>query len=343
MRRDNCFDLVRFLAAASVIYFHHSLMFGIEPPKLDKGFGIGSIAVQVFFSVSGFLIAMSFVRSENFLSYMGKRARRIFPAITFCAFIMVYFFASLYSDNIIQHITSWDSFLSFLKVSSLYGRNIPGLWEAINAHKESNGPLWTLPYEMSMYIILGVSLSIHNTWKSPACLLILCVGLSVLGGSDLKNTGMYYSTFSKLAEFGISFFTGSLLFMTMKTWNNSKTRMNLALLSLLMIVILRGGSDMLTLGSMSIAILVIMISMSFKDSLINGRFDISYGMYIWGWPIQILVIHYIPFSKDFFLVSLSITYALVIMVATFSWLVIEKPFIRRKSIDLVVNQRGLAA
>lgn len=330
MSRDNCFDVVRLMAAMAVIYFHHSLMFGIEPPKLDKGFGIGNIAVQVFFTVSGFLIAMSFTRSSNFLSYMGKRAKRIFPAVTTCAFVMVYFFASFYKENVLNYVTSWDAFINFLRISTLYGRNVPGLWSEITSHTESNGPLWTLPYELAMYIILGVSLSIYKSWKTPASLLIVCFFVTVLFREQLNSVGAYYATFSKLSEFGLCFFTGSLLYMTMPAWNNYKTRLMLIMMSLVLITTLRGGNDMIAIGSIMISIFVIMISFSIKDRIIDGRFDISYGIYIWGWPLQILVIHYKPFGVSSFIPSLVLTYFIVIAVATMSWIYIESPILKRR-------------
>ncbi|ELY6283273.1 acyltransferase [Cronobacter sakazakii] len=331
MSRNNCFDVVRLLAAIAVIYFHHSLMFGMEPPKLDKGFSIGNIAVQVFFSISGFLIAMSFTRSSNFLIYMGKRVKRIFPAVTFCAFIMVYFFASFYKDNIFNYVTSWDTFINFLRISTLYGRNVPGLWSEISSHTESNGPLWTLPYELVMYVILGASLSMHNSWKTPAFLLILCFFVTTLFREQLNSVGAYYATFSKLAEFGLCFFTGSLLFMTITAWNTLKVRVNLIAISLILITTLRGGNDMLAIGSIMISILVIMISLSFKERFIDGRFDISYGIYIWGWPLQILVIHYKPFGISEFVPSLIFTYLIVVIASSLSWAYIESPILKRKT------------
>lgn len=341
MSRDNSFDMVRLLAAAMVIYYHHAMMFGFSLPALDKGFAIGTIAVQTFFTISGYLIAMSFMRSNNFIEYMGKRIKRIIPAITFCSFVMVYIFASLYKSDVISYITSFDAFRNFLNISVLYGRNVPGLWNEISSHTESNGPLWTLPYEMAMYIILGVGLSFHKTWKTPAILLISCILLTILAKPQLMNVGMYYSVFSKLAEFGICFFTGSLLFMTRISWDSKPAKLSMLTISLIMLVVLNGGSDMLTLGSLSIAIIVIIVSVSLKDYVIAGRFDISYGLYIWGWPIQILVIHYIPMEQDMFLISLLLTYLIVTAVASFSWIFIEKPFLRRAPSRAPAKQYGL--
>ena len=50
--------------------------------------------------------------------------------------------------------------------------------------------------------------------------------------------------------------------------------------------------------------------------------DISYGTYLWGWPVQQLIVMYVP-NLPFWL-NLILTVTLVYLIAIFSWYMIEK-------------------
>src|SRR5687767_8279407 len=78
--RDNNYNLIRMVAASSVLVSHSwPISLGpdtIEPLKKLTGFSLGTIAVFVFFAVSGFFITKSFDRRDSFLSFMMARILR---------------------------------------------------------------------------------------------------------------------------------------------------------------------------------------------------------------------------------------------------------------------------
>ena len=60
--RDNSFDIIRFLAAFSVIYSHSFDVTGTAEPLdlFSNGkFNIGHLAVAIFFIISGFVISFT--------------------------------------------------------------------------------------------------------------------------------------------------------------------------------------------------------------------------------------------------------------------------------------------
>ena len=69
--RDNNFNLIRFVAASLVLYSHSfALALGTkdaEPLRNSLGMTYGSIAVDIFFITSGFLIASSMFAREIIL------------------------------------------------------------------------------------------------------------------------------------------------------------------------------------------------------------------------------------------------------------------------------------
>ncbi|MFX9097300.1 acyltransferase family protein, partial [Acinetobacter baumannii] len=78
--RENNFDLLRFGLASIVVLFHTSRLSQAASLSWMQHYFSATFAVEAFFTVSGFLIFMSYERSHSLLSYAKKRARRIFPA-----------------------------------------------------------------------------------------------------------------------------------------------------------------------------------------------------------------------------------------------------------------------
>lgn len=81
LHRNN-FDILRLLLAICVMIFHIGRMYGNENLSLFPG----TLAVQAFFIISGYLITESFERSRTLKDYSIKRLRRIAPGLYFLIF-----------------------------------------------------------------------------------------------------------------------------------------------------------------------------------------------------------------------------------------------------------------
>lgn len=78
-RQENCFSLVRYIAAINVFLLHISHLINI-PTWLDVI--IRSIhGIPMFFSLSGFLIWLSLERSSDFRTFIRKRVFRLYPEL----------------------------------------------------------------------------------------------------------------------------------------------------------------------------------------------------------------------------------------------------------------------
>lgn len=78
-------------------------------------------------------------------------------------------------------------------------------------------------------------------------------------------------------------------------------------------------------GSIVICLVVLAVGMNFSDGLIKGRFDISYGLYLYAFPIQQLLINK---SGLGFSATMLLSIVLTVLAATLSWLFVEKPILR---------------
>ena len=101
--RDNNFNLIRIVAALAVLVTHSfALTVGsgnAEPLRASLGMTMGSIAVDVFFIASGFLVTASLLNRQSAIDFIWARVLRIFPALSVMLFLTVFglgaFFTSL--------------------------------------------------------------------------------------------------------------------------------------------------------------------------------------------------------------------------------------------------------
>lgn len=81
--RDNNFNLIRFIAAALVLFTHSYMLVtgsaGNDPLGLIIGKSWGSAAVDVFFVTSGFLIAGSYNARNNLIIFPWQEFFEFIP------------------------------------------------------------------------------------------------------------------------------------------------------------------------------------------------------------------------------------------------------------------------
>ena len=162
--RKNNFNLIQFIMAILVIYSH---AFPIASAQNNgelimdltaSRYSFGSLAVAVFFIISGYLVSSSYENSTSVLQYFKKRIFRIFPGLfavlTLSALVMGPLVTSLSVKEYFAHPTTWEH----IKSIQLYplSFNLPGVFENNLYSSSVNGSLWTVPYQFGFYILLGI-------------------------------------------------------------------------------------------------------------------------------------------------------------------------------------------
>lgn len=324
--RNNSFDLIRHFAAYLVLFSHHFRLSGFDEPLFGVWNTYGFIAVTIFFSISGYFMPQSFARSDNFIDFMKKRCKRIFPGLIVCSFFMVYIIGLYFTETSkLSYILSYDSFIFFLRNSIFIQGVIPNIFSDFIFKDIINGSLWTLPIEFTCYIIIGCALSYLFSWKSVSVLLwVACIFTASINHNHLSYT-FFAVPINSLAEFGIAFFTGSVLSLTKNSW--LKYRKPIMAICVFLIFTLMGRPEIVIIGTICISIITIIIGISTKEKIIDGKFDISYGVYIYAFPIQQIVIN--KLEVNFWIGMLIATVATTIM-AYFSYAFVEKPFLKSR-------------
>lgn len=324
--RNNSFDILRHLAAFMVLFSHQFALSGLPEPILLNWNSIGFIAVAIFFSISGFFMPKSFERSGNFIEFIAKRCKRIFPGLFICSifmyFIIGYWF-NIESRN--DYILSGDAFLKTLRNTVFIQEQISGVFSKFIYKDIINGSLWTLPIEFACYIMIGVFLSISYSWKTPAVILLAAISATIIINYQTDLYAYYSIPFKFLAMFLIPFSLGSLLSMTQNAWWDY--RYKLAVISVLMLIATNSKPEIQIIGFLCVATLTIVTGLCIKDKLISGKIDISYGIYIYAFPVQQITINTI---SNNFCISLLIATLITVILSFISYKYIELPFLSPK-------------
>ena len=162
--RDNHFNLIRFLAALAVLVTHSfALSSGKsenEPLWTTYGMTLGSIAVDVFFVTSGFLVCNSLVSRQNLLEFAAARALRILPALWVVLAITVLLVGpSLTTLTLVDFARSHETWRYVIKNATMFGgmaHTLPGVFEHNAYPRAVNGSLWTMASEVRMYACLCI-------------------------------------------------------------------------------------------------------------------------------------------------------------------------------------------
>lgn len=162
--RENNINLIQFIAAIFVIYSHAfpiatAANNGEIISDLTQGeYSFGNFAVAIFFIFSGYLVCASWERSNSLYSYMKNRFYRIIPELAGVIAVSAIVVGPLFTTVSIQeYFTSETTWLYFknLFLYPLYW-NLPGVFESNLYSSSINGSLWTIPYQVLLYALLGI-------------------------------------------------------------------------------------------------------------------------------------------------------------------------------------------
>jgi len=329
---SNCFDILRHLAAFLVIISHHFAFNGLQEPLVNPSTKLGSLSVLVFFSISGFLITQSKVRSKDNWTFIKKRFLRIMPGLICCAFFTTYIICGFFGK---QGFAGWTLSAQALKTFIYYtflGSHATGVmtnfFSADFVFPNSvNSSLWTLLFEVIDYAMVLIFFSIFRN-KTLGSLIFLSISLVAYTIQVRTGVSAYY--LARFSSLSITFSLGALLLSTLELWklNYWKVIILLAGVALYLISLFHKSNaewDIFTL--ICVPLIVIPLGLSFKDRIIHGRFDISYGIYVYAFPIQQL---YSNIASLGFISSLALSILTVFILAISSWILVEKNFLKRK-------------
>ncbi|HEY5746058.1 MAG TPA: acyltransferase [Chryseolinea sp.] len=336
--KRNNFDFLRFLAASAVIYSHTYDLFDF--PKIEPFFSfshqqlkLSEVGVMIFFSISGYLVFGSAQRSPSIWNFAWKRMLRIYPGLIFVVIVSTLLLAFLSSQELVTYFSSPTTYTYLKNAGGLWIQyTLPGVFEN-HKHPIVNGSLWTIPYELSMYAILGVLFFTFR--RRVVTILWVCFLVLLLLQQIFQIAGNFTFPFIYLSAhyvilFGYCFFCGALM-QGWKQWSSSFPRIGLITL------VLFGLSIFLCAYTIVFLILLLppatVILGDGDSNAFTAKFgqygDFSYGLYLFGFPVQQIVYSFIgnrfSIPISFFICLLS-----TLPLAVLSWFLVEKRFLKLK-------------
>lgn len=366
-RNKNSLDFVRFVAAILVIYSHLYIFPGTQGWVYDpiswltrRKEDSGSLAVNVFFIISGFLIAASIDYSQNWVQFIKARLLRIYPALIVLVLLSVFVFGPVLTSFPVVTYFQQPATYNYFKVLTLVDAGnyvLPGVFMN-NPRINFNGPLWSLAFEVLCYFTVLILWILRLFKKRIVLILFLCLicfnfliqrsFFEAHQDNALITTASYFlnsDTLRNIFLLHTLFLSGTVLYLYRNQIKMKGRYLFLAVPLFLITILLENklffsGVWLPTFGTYYLFYFSTWQRSPFKHFGAHG--DFSYGLYIYGYLIQQSVIHFWgnTFSPW---VNFALSVVISLLFAFFSWHVIEKRALKLKSKPLLVRRKVMRA
>lgn len=331
---DNGFNLVRLACALLVVCYHGWQMNLVAPGPdpltrmLAPVTDLGALAVGVFFALSGMFVARSWMADPHPGRFAVRRIARIVPGLFACLLLSTTLAVGIGSA------AGWRGMLEAAPWRFILGNTtLHGLAYAIPPQElrlpgvlggqDLNGPLWTLYWEGRMYVmvaLLGMAAALPlRQWLGGCALFLLAAAAlfpEVVGGYvwevrmwSLFLVGMLLQTLAPGLRIGWAQVACAAALLLLNWTRNAALT----------------ASPLSWFGVALLALTLALCVGSRRPRLAGHlqRHDYSYGVYIWHWPVIILLRDAWPALGP---VALTLaTLALVLPLAAASWHLVEAP------------------
>ena len=331
--RHNALNALRLLLATLVVVSHAWPLTGVEPEPAYGGANLGTWALFGFFAISGFLITRSRLRVRRTRDYYRARALRILPAFIVALLVVAFVFAPL--SVLVDPGASWNPLSSVTYVLRNLPLYAPIIWQPGIEHTLVNaaypvdwdGPLWTLFWEALCYVAIGVLVSVLPRKALPGVLIGLFVVLT--GASLVQSLGLLHvnELVGRAIPMLLAFIAGALL-MFFRDRVRLSPAWIIAAVVLLAVTMVAGLGP--ALGILPLALLLLWLGLVLPLQRVGSRYDISYGVYIYAWPVQQFVT-LVAGPELFIPLDLLIVMAITVPLAFLSCILIERPALARKA------------
>jgi peptidoglycan/LPS O-acetylase OafA/YrhL len=351
-------DGIRALAVATVIVFH------LLPGTLIGGY----LGVDIFFVVSGFLITTLLLRERDATGHISlrhfwvRRARRLLPALA--VLLLACCAAALFvggdvlvglGTQVLAAVTFSSNWVFIAQGASYFDETLPELFRN----------LWSLAVEEQFYILWPLLLVLVLVriprWSRLVLIGALAVASAVWMGisySSTDPTRVYYGTDTHAFGLAIGAFLAVLMLgrgvlgagdvpagLTTRgaRWTLGLTG-TLAIGALIALSVVMNGDDALVyrggLAAVAVLTAVAIAALLVPGSLLGRVLEFapirwvglrSYGLYLWHWPVFVLVSASYPAGPREGVEAIirgAIALAITVVAAALSYRFIEQP-IRR--------------
>ncbi len=278
--------------------------------------------LPLFFCLSGFLVTGSALRTASIKVFLGNRGLRIIPAlaveVTLAALILGPILTTL---PLADYFADWRFRHYFGNILGMVSVELPGVFATNPLRDMVNANLWTLRPEYYCYLYMLILMATTVVYKRSmftkafAAALLIASFFNVTHGFGLPPLIFPDVVLEFYFIAGVTLFhwrhyipLRAEIFALSAAWVYFVLPTGWTFISVFPV-----GYFMLYLGMLRVP----------KIPLFQNG-DYSYGIYLFGFPIQQTIVYLFPSLREWWLLLL-VSLPLTIIFAAFSWHIIEKP------------------
>ncbi|WP_338760000.1 acyltransferase [Massilia sp. METH4] len=323
--RHNNFNLLRLVLALCVILSHSPELTDGDNHReplmmLFDSIPLGFMAVDAFFMLSGYLIVQSWDTAPRAGVFLKKRMLRIYPGFLVASVVCALVVGPLGADPA-RYFAAFDVGAFTTGALLLQSPQVPPVFAGSFLPK-INLSMWTIAYEFACYLLVlaaGVAglLRVRHAW-----LVLTAAVFAIVAAARVLHFD------AELLRLPTFFLTGGCFYLY-----RDRIRMDgrLALAAGIAVVIcmFSWSASELALATAGCYVLIYLAN---KPSAMLAGFnrlpDVSYGTYLYAWPIQKLLLWYLPGMSPWLLFAIAAPAAVAL--GAVSWYAIEKPALKWK-------------
>jgi peptidoglycan/LPS O-acetylase OafA/YrhL len=334
--KNDSISVLRLILSLLVIFSHSFSLLAVSEPLSGASTSFGEVAVKGFFVLSGYLLCLSAINQKP-MNYFLNRVMRVFPALAISVVLISLVFAI--PAFVVGRNSQLRDLLSFVYTNlTLVNPNrmfeVNGIFENNPIPRVLNGSLWTITWEFWSYCLLYFLIWLPRkilsriksvTTRNSHSVYFVLFSLYLVIFSSLANN--FESRTNTVEYFIFELFpcvlVGAWLRMLLKLQINL-TRISIVIASLIVLLSI-GMSDahVITIFTFCFVLVIISKIQIVLPPSLRG-IDPSYGVYLYGYPIQQAFIYFGITDLIILFVSSSIV---SICAGLASWHYIEKRFI----------------
>jgi len=342
-RRRNALTAWRLILSIGVIFWHSWPLTGHEMGFEPAARLLSEVFADGFFTISGFLITASWMRRPYLREYWTARLLRIFPGLWVCLLVIAFVIAPIAA--LIQHVSiKWSSELAYVLnngVTNVFYAGIDGTPVGVPYPGVWNASIWTLFFVLLcdvMVSVLGAVGLLKRRWTIPVLFMLALAWSAYVS----YPTNALQSWPQMLARFAVVFLGGAMFYQYQ---DKVPARWSLVALSVAIVVASGSMQNYRPIAVIPLAYAIIVSGALIKNKRLSLRHDLSYGVYIYAFPIQQLLAT-CGLGRLNPVLFFTVATIATLPVAALSWFVIEKRAtalkyrLIRKTVDRSAGERS---
>jgi peptidoglycan/LPS O-acetylase OafA/YrhL len=271
--------------------------------RVFHSISLGELAVDGFFLVSGYLITASALKSKTLAQYGLNRVLRIYPAFIVASLLSVFVLGPIVGAHPLSELPAVASRMATLQPPPVQEGQLPG----IPLHN-LNAAMWTIVYEFLCYVMIGVFRATGVLNRRVVVLAIFGVSLVGLVAvtfptihlflDRVSHTGVVHWTAGNLngtLRLTSIFLGGSVVYLYREALLSRLNGVGAGLCAAVAVVGLiddphLAEAILVLFGAPALFWLALKADLG-RLQAINDRWDISYGVYLYGWPCAMLILY----------------------------------------------------